>query len=114
MNRFEKEQIQPFFEKWTSINEQIQNYYAVRDRQAVVLMKTGIENYLELLEYGGKVEDERSKRLIYTLLPLNGEERFEFVKDKIDSHYAYVQLEALYDETKKKAARLNITLKKKS
>ena len=42
------------------------------------------------------------------LLPLNGEERFQFVKDRINSHYAYIQLDALYTETKKKAARLSV------
>ena len=67
-----------------------------------------IENYSELLEHGGKVVDDRKGKIVYTLLPLNGEERFEFVKDKISSHYAYIQLDALYTETKKKVARLSI------
>ena len=70
-----------------------------------------MQNYSELLEIGGKVYDERKEKVVYTLLPLNGEERFEFVKDKIASHYAFVQLDALFTETKKKVARLAIQKK---
>ena len=50
--------------------------------------------------------DDRKGKVVYILLPLNGEERFEFVKDKISSHYAHIQLDALFTETKKKVARL--------
>ena len=55
--------------------------------------------------------NERNGKLDTLLLPLNGEERFEFVKDRITSHYAYIQLDALYTETKKKAARLFVMKK---
>ena len=69
---------------------------------------TIIVNYLSMV---GKLVDDRKGKIVYTLLPLNGEERFEFVKDKISSHYAYIQLDALFTETKKKVARLSIQKK---
>ena len=74
-------------------------------------MDVAIDNYNELLEHGGNEFDDRKGKVVYTLFPLNGEERFEFVKDKISSHYAYIQLDALFTETKKKVARLSIQKK---
>ena len=111
MNRFDKERITPFFRKWELVNEQIKVYYSVRDPEAVVLMEEAIQNYSALLEYGGKEVNERNGKSEHVLLPLNGEERFEFVKERINSHYAYVQLDALYTEIRKKAARLSVTNK---
>lgn len=111
VNRFDKNLILPYFEKWESLRDRIERCYDQKDRQAVLLMKTAIGNYSELLEYGGKELNERSSKMDYVLHPLNGHERFEFVKAKIDSHYAYVQLDALYTEARKKAARLAISRK---
>ena len=106
-----KELLAPYFDQWETVRDQIANFYDQKDHQAVELMKVAIDNYSELLEHGGKVSDDRRGKVVYTLLPLNGEERFEFVKDKILSHYAHVQLDALFTETKKKVARLAIQKK---
>ncbi|WP_342512187.1 YpoC family protein [Sporosarcina sp. FSL K6-1522] len=108
MTQFDKETLAPFFEEWEAIREDIAALYAGQDRQVIGIMTTAIEKYQELLEYGGQEPNERTGKIDYILLPLNGEERFEFVKAKIASHYAYVQLDALYTETKKKVARLAI------
>ena len=113
VNRFNKEQLTPYFEQWEVVREQIELLYHQKDRRAVELMQEAITNYQELLEYGGKTIDERKGTAVYTLLPLNGEERFEFVQAKIASHYAFVQLDALFTETKKKAARLRLALLRK-
>ncbi|MBE1554144.1 YpoC family protein [Sporosarcina limicola] len=110
-NRFDKKLLAPYFDHWESIREKIESDYQQKDRQAVEVMKTAIDTYRKLLEQGGKELDKRSEKLVYTLLPLNGTERFEFVKAKIDSHYAFIQLDALFSETKKKAARLSIMKK---
>ncbi|MFJ7933479.1 YpoC family protein [Sporosarcina sp. NPDC096371] len=107
-NRINKEQLMPYFEKWESMRGSIEGFYQQKDHHAVEWMREAITNYHELLECGGKEFDDRKGKLEYLLLPLNGEERFEFVKDKIASHYAYVQLDALFTETKKKVARLAI------
>lgn len=108
MTQFDKEILAPFFEEWESIREEIAALYAQQDRQVIDVMTTAIEKYQALLDYGGQEPNERTGKIDYVLLPLNGEERFEFVKAKIASHYAYVQLDALYTETKKKVARLAI------
>lgn len=108
VNRINKELLAPYFEQWETVRDQIEAFYIQKDHQAVELMNASIENYSGLLEQGGKVLDDRKGKVVYSLLPLNGEERFEFVKDKISSHYAHIQLDALFTETKKKVARLSI------
>ena len=97
--------------KWETHRGQIELFYNQRDRQAIEMMEEAIRDYEELLQRGGEILDERKGKMINTLLPLNGEERFQFVKDKISSHYAFVQLDALYTETKKKVARLSLMKK---
>jgi hypothetical protein len=111
VNRINKELLAPYFDQWDTVRHQIEAFYDQKNHQAVELMNVAIENYSELLEHGGKLVDDRKGKIVYTLLPLNGEERFEFVKDKISSHYAYIQLDALFTETKKKVARLSIQKK---
>jgi len=111
VNRINKELLTPYFEQWETVRDQIAAYYDQKDHQAVELMNVAIDNYSALLEQGGKILDERKGKQVYTLLPLNGIERFEFVKDKISSHYAHVQLDALFTETKKKVARLSLQKK---
>ncbi|CAM3054716.1 YpoC family protein [Filibacter tadaridae] len=110
-NSLENRPLTPYFDQWESIREKIERLYDEKDYQAVELMKVSIEKYGELLELGGTGLDERTGKLVYKLIPLNGVERFEFVKSKVDSHYAYIQLDALFTETKKKAARLAVMKK---
>ncbi len=111
MEVIDKELFSPFFMKWETHRGQIELFYNQRDRQAIEMMEEAIRDYEELLQRGGEILDERKGKMINTLLPLNGEERFQFVKDKISSHYAFVQLDALYTETKKKVARLSLMKK---
>lgn len=101
-NRFDKELFSPFFEHWQQVREEIETCYEQKNRRAVELMENAIANYSELLHLGGTALDDRKGKAVFVLLPLNGEERFEFVKDKITSHYAFVQLDALVLETKRK------------
>lgn len=106
MNRFSKELLAPHFEKWDLVKEKVEELYSLKDKEAIIFMEHAIRDYEHLLEYGGSELNERTGKLDALLLPLNGEERLQFVKDRITSHYAYIQLDALYTETKKKAARL--------
>ncbi|WP_203246489.1 YpoC family protein [Sporosarcina beigongshangi] len=108
---FDKERFTPYFDYWQQMRDEIEVCYGEKNRRAVELMQAAIANYSKLLELGGMVSDERKGEAVFALLPLNGEERFEFVKDKIASHYAFVQLDALMTETKKKVARLAIQKK---
>jgi len=111
VNRFSKEYLTTHYEKWEAVKHNIEKFYDVRDPEAVRLMEIAIDDYTKLLEYGGKEINERTGKSKYILLPLNGDERFNFIKDRINSHYAHIQLDALYEETKKKAARLAVMKK---
>lgn len=106
MENFEQEQTQPYFDRWEIVASEIEQLYEEKNKQAIPLMNEAIENYERLLLFGGKEVHSQSKKSDYILLPLNGEERLAFVKKRIQSHYAYVQLNMLYGETKKKVARL--------
>ncbi len=111
VNHIDKEQLVPYFDQWKIVRVKIEAFYDQKDPKAIEFMNEAIASYSELLERGGKAFDDRKGKTVYLLLPLNGEERFEFVKDKISSHYAFVQLDALFTETKKKVARLSIMKK---
>lgn len=112
MNHFDRDNLAPYFKKWDSVKTEIESLYNEKDKQVVILMKIAIDNYMELLDYGGKELNDRTGKEKHILLPLNGEERFEFINKRIKSHYAYIQLEALYTETKKKSARLSSVSKR--
>lgn len=112
MVNLDKSQVNHFFDHWDGLKGKIEKYYNEKDGKAVVLMQEAIANFDELLEFGGTEIDNRTGEQRYRLSPLNGEERFTFVQDKVNSHYAFVQLDALYDETRKKVARLSIVRKR--
>lgn len=108
MNRFAKIHTASHFEKWDTVKEKIKSLYDEKSPDAVKLMEIAINDYTQLLEYGGKELDKKTGESVDILLPLNGVERFDFIKSRINSHYAYVQLNELYEETRKKAARLSV------
>lgn len=107
MSQFDRAQLVPYFEKWEEVKPIIEQYYDEKDRRFLPLMEEAIENYSMLLSLGGK-EENRVGEQVPVLQALNGEERFEFIQVRINSHYAFIQLDALYTETKKKAARLAV------
>ncbi|WP_438318521.1 YpoC family protein [Sporosarcina sp. FA9] len=106
------EQLSPFFEQWDSVKERIEACYTKHDKEAVVLMNEAIYTYMSLLQAGGKTNNQRTGESEYILLALNGEERIDFIKKRIASHYAYIQLDTLFLESKKKAARYSVMKKK--
>ncbi|MBD7906925.1 YpoC family protein [Sporosarcina gallistercoris] len=97
-----KQQVMPYFDKWESLQPEIQQLYDAKHSSASELMKIAIANYEELLRVcapaGGS--DRRTK-----MEPLNGEERLQFIKDKMVSPFALIQLSLLYTELRKKTAR---------
>lgn len=109
---FNKDILIPYLEHWSSNREKIELAYEQKDHSAVDMMEVAIALYDEMLLHGGIEHDERSQLNVSKLLPLNGTERLQFVKDKVRSHYSFVQLDALFLETKKKAARLSLKSKK--
>lgn len=110
MTHFNQVQLIPFFEKWDEVKPLIEKYYDEKDCRVLPLMEEAIENYSILLALGGK-EENRVGKQVFVLQALNGEERFKFIQMRINSHYACIQLDALYTETKKKAARLAVRKK---
>lgn len=108
MSRFSKENLQSFLEPWEQKKEEIAKLYDANHSEAPIKLTEAITEYEELLVYGGLEKSQQNGQMEPILLPLNGEERLAFIKKQIHSHYAFVQLDALYDETKKKAARLAI------
>lgn len=106
MNSFDKEQTKPYFENWERVALKIEKLYDEKDERAVVLMLDSIDNFEQLLVCGGRDLNTLPTESDYRLQPLNGKERLDFIKKRIKSHYAFVQLNMLYGETKKKVARL--------
>lgn len=107
MSHFDRAPLVPYFEKWDEVKTLIKEYYDEKDQRVIPLMEEAIANYGALLALGGH-EDNRAGEPVYLLQALNGEERFEFVQARIKSHYAFIQLDALYTETSKKVARLAV------
>lgn len=100
-----KAQVMPYFEKWESLKPGIQQRYDEKQVSAADWMAVAIGNYEELLRVcapaGGS--DRRTK-----MEPLNGEERLQFIKEKVVSPFALIQLNLLYTELRKKIARFII------
>ncbi|WP_432355152.1 YpoC family protein [Sporosarcina sp. A2] len=97
-----KDLIMPYFEKWDVLKLEIQRRYDEKEESALEWMAIAIENYEELLKVSAPAggTDRRTK-----MEPLNGEERLQFVKDKVISPFALIQLNLLYTELRKKVAR---------
>lgn len=98
----QKDQIDCFYQKWEAQRIGIESMYRNQNRQVHEQMQQAILNYEKMLTIGG-MEQKTGQ---YRLSPLNGFERLAFVKEKIATRYAFIQLDALYTESKKKAARL--------
>lgn len=101
-----KEHVMPYFDKWDALKPEIQRLYDEKQSSASELMRSAIADYEELLEVCGPAggSDRRTK-----MEPLNGEERLQFIKDKVISPFALIQLSLLYTELRKKIARFIAT-----
>lgn len=81
---------------------EIQNKYDLKEGAVSGWMNEAISNYEKLLQECSLVSgtDRRTK-----MEPLNGEERLQFVKAKINSPFALIQLDLLHSELRKKVSR---------
>ncbi|WP_239430014.1 YpoC family protein [Sporosarcina sp. ACRSL] len=98
-----KEMLYSFWNNWLDLKEEIEGAYKRKDPAVSIMMETAIENYLMMLELFLLVNPSDSSSSRFSIEPLNGKERLEFIRGKIAGHYAYVQLDALYTEAMKKA-----------
>ncbi|MGE7114523.1 YpoC family protein [Lysinibacillus sp. NPDC047702] len=92
-----KEEIDAWFTEWQELESKIHIAHDTRNGEAKGLMEAAIVLFDHLVEEGG---DE--------VLPINGIERMAFIKAKPGQYACYRQLDELFKETKKRAARLRL------
>lgn len=107
---FVKQDVQHHFDDWHHLQAMIHEGYANHARNTQALVEEGLLLFRQLLLDGGLQEVEG--RDTAKLMPLNGEERLQFIEHHIHLRHAFIQLAALFEETEKKAARLTITERK--
>jgi hypothetical protein len=99
----EKDKFYFYWNTWLGMKEEIEEAYQRKDPSVVARMEKAIENYSLMLESFliNNLSDPSGS--LSSIEPLNGKERLHFIHTKIASHFAYVQLNALYTEAMKKA-----------
>lgn len=100
-----KEIIDAWFTEWEALQAQIHAAHEARDGQAKCLMEQGIAHFESLLVESASSEVGSSDS-DFELYPINGKERLQFIKQKPGQYACYRQLDELFKETKKRAARL--------
>ncbi len=104
-----KEIVEPFFEGWETLSQQIHEAHDQRNGQADALMNKGIALYEKLVV---TTSINNSANIVpnedYEVLPINGIERLQFIKARPGQYACYRQLDELFRETKKKLARLRV------
>jgi len=97
-----KEIIDAWFAEWMEFEANIHAAHDARNGEAKGLMEEAIVLFERLVQEAG---DE--------VLPINGVERLNFIKAKPSQYACYRQLDELFKETKKRAARLRLQATKK-
>ncbi|MEB2299372.1 hypothetical protein LAV72_07015 [Lysinibacillus xylanilyticus] len=97
-----KEKMDAWFAEWTELEAKIHVAHDARNGEAKGLMEEAILLFERLVEDAG---DE--------VLPINGVERLIFIKAKPGQYACYRQLDELFKETKKRAARLRLQAAKR-
>ena len=102
-----KEIVDAWYDQWQALSAKIHEAHDARNRKlANELMTKGIALYEQLLldssdaGFVGEYDFE--------LYPINGRERFQFIRMRPGQFACYRQLDELFKETKKRAARLRI------
>ncbi|PIC56820.1 hypothetical protein CSV80_13330 [Sporosarcina sp. P12(2017)] len=103
-----KENVQQVLDIWEQQQPELEKTYAVNDPRKLELIQPAIDKLEWLVEKSERLENPHTGKLHHALAPNNYEERIEFIKRQKSSHYALIQLTMLYDEMKKKAARLRV------
>lgn len=104
--------VKELFDEWECLKTKISEAHKSREVTVKGLMLIGIELYTQLLVSTSEINDSVIHDIEkYEILPLNGVERFKFIINKPEHYASYLQLNELFIETKKKIARLRITLR---
>lgn len=102
-----KEVIDAWFTEWELLSERIHAAHDARNsKEANELMAQGIALYERLLVESSEAEIVADDD--FELYPINGKERFQFIRMRPGQFACYRQLDELFKETKKRAARLRI------
>lgn len=101
------------FQQWEKEEQEIEQLYKSKNREVHNRMQHAIQNYETIVSSKGTVFNEAQQREEFVLEPLNGQERLAFIKSRITSHYAHIQLAMLYKELRKKIARIETMEKAK-
>ncbi len=108
----QKEKVEPYFEQWSQLSEQIHHAHDQRSGEAKNLMEKGIALFEQCIIDCSEVEDQSIKESgQYEVMPINGMERLLFIKARPGQYACYRQLDELFKELKKRLARLRIKSK---
>lgn len=105
------EQVKLAINEWLEVRQTIEHAYAIRSLDSARLLEEQLLNFRKTIEQYGTSYNHQLRKEQFILAPLNYEERISFVEAKKTSHYAFVQLDALFDEMRKKFARVTIARK---
>ncbi|MCH7321283.1 hypothetical protein LZ480_05195 [Solibacillus sp. MA9] len=103
-----KERVDAWFNEWEALRDDIHAAHDRRDGSALEAMLKGIAHYEQLLINSAESDAGFSVQVEYELMPINGMERFQFIKMRPAQYACYRQLDELYKETKKRCARLRM------
>lgn len=103
-----KEAVDAWYEQWEILREAIHAAHERRDGSALQFMQQGIEHFENFIENSSVPVAKFSEQNDYELMPINGMERFQFIKMRPGQYACYRQLDELYKETKKRSSRLRL------
>lgn len=105
----QKEKVEPYFEKWNHLSEQIHHAHDQRNGDAKILMEKGIALFEQCIIDCSEIEEPTINVAgQYEVMPINGMERLLFIKARPGQYACYRQLDELFKELKKRLARLRI------
>ncbi len=108
----QQEDVRVIFQQWSAVKERLHHGYKLKNKEVHSTMLEAISLYNELLVKASVTNNFHASDLKnYEVLPLNGVERYEFIVMHPSHYVAYRQLNELFEETKKKIARLRIQYK---
>ncbi|WP_010286079.1 YpoC family protein [Kurthia massiliensis] len=103
-----KEAVDAWFSEWQAQEARIHEAHSQRDKAAKTLMEEAIQHYEQFVQQASDTTAPFDLHAQYELLPINGNERLQFVKMRPGQYACYRQLDELFIETKKRCARLRL------
>ncbi|MDN4608706.1 YpoC family protein [Sporosarcina highlanderae] len=95
-----------YWNNWIWLNEKIATAFKQRDSKVENLMELAVDNYTEMIGSFVNIVAHAIDDPSEVIEPLNGRERLDFIRGRLNREFAYIQLDALYTEANKKAVSL--------